>query len=105
MRLALKFGKLEVRHMGWWNPFNTFPTLVKYDGKKWEFTMHDSDDSGRAEKILYFAELHSYDPNWHATTFQDIEHLLDKVYGPKCECGKDKHNFTSHSDWCPKGKK
>ena len=20
----------------------------------------------------------------------------------RCECGKEKHNFASHSDWCPK---
>lgn len=23
----------------------------------------------------------------------------------KCECGKDKHGFTSHCDWCPCYKK
>lgn len=106
MRLALKFGNDEqLRHMGWWNPIGNFPTLVKYNGKKWEFVMYDTDKTGVADNILYFSQLASYDPNWHATTFQDIEHLLDRIWGPTCECGKDKHKFTSHSHWCPKGKK
>ena len=25
----------------------------------------------------------------------------NKAYISKCECGKDKHGFTSHCDWCP----
>lgn len=24
------------------------------------------------------------------------------VGGEKCECGKEKHGFASHSQWCPK---
>lgn len=106
MRIALRFGNTDpIRYMGWWNPISQFPKLVKYKGKKWEFVMYDEDHTGNADKIFHFGELHSYDPNWDATTYQDIENLLDKIYGPQCECGKDMHKFTSHSDWCPKGKK
>lgn len=105
MRIELRFGNTDIRHVTWYNSIGAFPTLVNYAGKKWEFVMYEDGKVDGIDKILHFSRLNSYDPNFHATTYQDIEYLLDKVYGPNCECGKDKHNFTSHSDWCPKGKK
>lgn len=24
-----------------------------------------------------------------------------EIKKPECECGKDKHNFANHSNWCP----
>jgi len=32
----------------------------------------------------------------------DYAFTPDDIPGNKCECGKDKHGFASHSDWCNK---
>lgn len=37
-----------------------------------------------------------YDPS-HVGILQD---LLNKPSQPVCECGKEKHGFASHSNWC-----
>jgi hypothetical protein len=33
------------------------------------------------------------------------EKLASKPKTIRCECGKEKHNFATHSDWCPKFEK
>lgn len=33
---------------------------------------------------------------------EDETQLINICKVSVCECGKDKHNFTTHSDWCPK---
>ena len=30
--------------------------------------------------------------------------IVKKLSGTECECGKDKHGFASHCNWCPKAK-
>lgn len=40
----------------------------------------------------YLSHFEYLDPK-HAVSIQ-VSHE------PKCECGKEKHKFTSHSDWC-----
>lgn len=37
-------------------------------------------------------------------TFETFEEITNRIYGniPLCECGKDKHGFARHSDYCPK---
>lgn len=33
---------------------------------------------------------------------KEFDKLIDESKEKACECGKDKHGFASHSDWCPK---
>ena len=32
----------------------------------------------------------------------NFRNRIKKSASPVCECGKDKHNFSTHSNWCPK---
>lgn len=44
-------------------------------------------------KVSSYANLAAYKPG-------DI-----KMYDSECQCGKDKHGFASHSNWCDKAQK
>ena len=63
------------------------------------------------EIYYYISEDGFYTPNldgpFHSTQIsmvQDVhsENWLKLGINKECECGKDKHNFAKHSDWCPK---
>lgn len=44
-----------------------------------------------------------YDHNAILNAILDYKyHGLLKFMDVECECGKDKHGFIGHSDWCPK---
>jgi hypothetical protein len=99
MKLDLQFGSDHVEYI-WWQPIKEFHGLVIYRGKKWEFAMYGDDPTKKFDVICHFSEVRSYDPNWYATVYYD----LDKEFYSKlaCECGSDKHGFAGHADWCPK---
>lgn len=107
MRLSLKFGMAEpTRQCNWWQHITKFPYLVLYKGRKYEFVMYDEDPSGQVDYICRFSEVPSYDPNWHATIYQDIDHLFDEGYGEKCACGAAYTSFPQiHMFFCPKWSK
>lgn len=104
MKLGLRFGLAEPqRDVNWWQPIESFPVLILYKKAKWEFVMWGPDPSHRVEHICHFSEVQTYDPNWYATTYFDIEQLLNTGYGSKCECGAAYTSFPQiHMFFCPK---
>ena len=87
MKLRLQFGLAEpAREATWWQPITSFPPLVTYKNKKWEFTMYAPDIANKVEYICYFSEIATYDPNWHATTYESIDNLFITGSGIGCEC-------------------
>lgn len=107
MKLKLKFGSNEPdKIVNWWEHVTKFPNLITYKGSKYEFVMYDVDESNQVDYICRFAELRSYDPNWHATIFVDIEYLVIDTMGSKCECGANYTQFSQiHMFYCPLWKK
>jgi hypothetical protein len=107
MKLKLQFGLNEpAREVNWWQQVTDFPHLVLYKNKKWQFEMYGPDQTNQVDQICYFSEVASYDPNWYATTYQDISGWLDNGYGAKCECGAIYTSFPqAHMFFCPKWSK
>lgn len=97
MKIKFKFGIGEPsKTANWWGGHITsFHKLIIYKGKKYEFVMYDSDDTKQVDYICAFSPLHSYDPAWHADTFQDIDSMFDDVWG-NCECGAAYTSFPNH---------
>lgn len=107
MRIKLQFGINEpLREIGWWKTITEFPNLVLYRGNKWEFVMYREDDTGESDYIFIFGEIRSYDPNWHATTYENIDYMFNSPYSDKCECGAIFTSFpNAHMFMCKKWKK
>lgn len=103
MKLKMHFGLNEpARIINWWQTIKDFPPLVLYKKKKWEFAIYDTDQSKQVDYICHFSPLQTYDPNWHATTYVDIDYLFNTGYG-KCECGAEYTSFPwDHMKFCPK---
>lgn len=104
MKLKLQFGMNEPRReANWHRRIDEFPTLVLYKNSKWEFVMYQRDDTKESEYILFFSMVKSYDPNWHANTYESIDYCLDSGWGGKCECGAAYTSFPQlHMFFCPK---
>lgn len=104
MRLRVHFGLIEVpRETNWWQGIGDFPTLVIFKGLKWEFVMYGPDASGRVDYNCNFAEVMSYDPNFHATTYVDVSGWFDSDNGVKCDCGAVYSGIPwDHMRFCPK---
>lgn len=104
MKLRLQFGLAEPpREITWWQGVKDFPNLVLYKKKKWEFVMYAADTANQVDYICNFSEIQNYNPNWHATTYTDIDHLFNVGYGSKCECGAFYSSFPwDHLKYCPK---
>lgn len=104
MRLRLQFGSTEpLREMNWHKGVKEFPNLVIYKNKKWEFFAYDRDPLNIVDYQLVFTELPSYHPNWHATVYENIDHLLAPALKGDCECGAAHTDFPQiHLSYCPK---
>ncbi len=100
MKVKLQFGENPKRIINWWSSAKDFPPLVLYKNEKWEFVMYDEDDTGESEYVFMFSRVPSYDPNWHATTYVDIGHLISGGPGPVCQCGSE--HGGGHMFFCPK---
>ena len=103
MRLKLQFGLSHgSREAVWWQPIELFPPLVRYRGTKWEFAMYGQDKGGGFDYICHFSEVMTYDPNWHATTYEDVERYLVLELLPDCHCGAKHTSFPKfHMFMCP----
>ena len=104
MKLKLQFGTIEPkRDVTWWQGVTNFPTLVIYKGNKWEFVMYQPDDTGQSDFILFFGEIYSYNPNFYATTYIDIDYMFNAGYSGNCECGAAYTSFKDgHMFFCKK---
>ena len=107
MKLKLQFGYNEPkRDVNWYGQITSFPSLVLYKGKKWEFVVYQDDPTKEADHIFIFGELHGYDPQYNSPDFQNIDHMFDSGYSGKCECGAAYSNFKwDHMRFCPKWSK
>jgi len=103
MKLSLHFGLTEPKRTIYWHgEIGEFPTLILFKGSKWEFVLYQRDDTGVVDYICNFSEVPPYDPNFHATTYKNIDHLFES-YGRKCECGAIYTSFPwDHMRMCPK---
>jgi hypothetical protein len=101
MRFRCHFGLNEPpRECAWWKPIQEFPPLVKFKGTKYEFVMWGPDPTNQVDYILHFSQMATYDPNWHATVYEDIDHLFFG-YGQTCECGAIYSSFPwDHMRFC-----
>jgi len=108
MKLKLYLGIAESpRVVTWWkSDVTSFPNLVIYKNKKYQFIMYEEDDTKQVDYICRFSEMQSYDPGWSSYAFEDIGHMIDDFFGTKCECGSV-HTFASqfHMFFCPLWKK
>ncbi len=104
MKLKIQFGINEPkREVNWWQGIKEFPSLVLYKGNKWEFVMYDKDPTMQCDYICIFSEIQSYNPTWHATTYQNIDYLFEAGWGGKCECGAAYTSFPNgHMFMCKK---
>jgi hypothetical protein len=99
MRLKLKFGNDELQY-AWFQEISNFHGLIIYKNKKWEFVVYDEDSEKKCDFVCHFSRVRNFDPNWHATTYYNLDkELYDAIV---CECGKDKHGWAGHPTWCPK---
>lgn len=107
MRLRLQFGLNEpLKEINWWKGVKEFPNLVIYKDKKWEFFAYDKDPSNLVDYHCVFSEVPTYDPNWHATVYENIDYLLGSSIKGECECGAVHTEFPQiHLSFCPKWSK
>ena len=98
MKLGLQFGAFEPqRIVNWSSPIKDFPSLVIYKDKKWEFVIYDLDQTGQTSWICNFSEVQSYDPNYYATTYVNVEYMFTTA---GCQCGSA--HGGGHMFFCPK---
>lgn len=65
--------------------------------------MYQEDTTKQVDYICYFSEVKIYVPNFSATTYENIDHLFNTGYGPKCDCGAIYTSFPwDHMKMCPK---
>jgi hypothetical protein len=104
MKLVLQFGPLEPkREVNWWQAVQDFPSLVIHKNKKWEFVMYQEDPLRNVDYICYFSEINTFDPNYHAVTYKNIDEMFDTSWGSRCECGAIYTSFKDHHMFfCPK---
>lgn len=104
MRLKINFGLIEVREVSWFQPLTSFPNIINYLGKNYEWVAFDTDPTGKVDQILIFSQLQTYDPNYNVVCPIWSEMFKDS-FGA-CECGA---NFTSfpwdHMKFCQMWKK
>jgi hypothetical protein len=68
--------------------------------------MYGDDHTHKVDHICWFSEVATYDPNWYATTYTNIDNLLSDGHGSKCECGAIYTSFPhAHMLFCPKWSK
>lgn len=103
MKIGLKFGSAPTESIEWDKAISDFPHLVMYNSKKWEFVAYDEDPANVYDHVFYFGEVKTYDPNWYATTYVDMD-LMFFFHAPSvpCECGAKHTSFPQiHMSFCP----
>lgn len=85
MKIELQFGSHLPKFMDWPKTVKEFPALVLYKGIKYEFAIYNEDDTGRSDYVFIFSTVQSYDPNWYATVYEDIDQLIAST--KECDCG------------------
>lgn len=101
MRLRVQFGTIDERECSWYRPVEDFPILIKFLGRNYEWFSYDKDLSGKADMILNYAELPTYDPNYDVfcTTWEELSG--NSMSG--CQCGAEHTSFKdAHMFFCPK---
>jgi len=83
--------------------------VVEFIGNKNEYVTVTESDLIRIEDApmpTYHAEDLTQYIKVDSKSQENYLELYDKMTSlakyPECECGKDKHGFAKHSDWCPK---
>lgn len=74
--------------------FDDLGKIVLYKNKLYEWTMYDG-SSGSYDYTLYYTKI----SEGKAYLYKPEEVIGDELI---CECGKDKHGFTTHAYWCKK---
>lgn len=91
--------KIEISYYD--DTVQSFPTVVKYHEKIWEFISFHKDISGDSEYVLMFKEIIVEDISLY-NHVSDVQTRY--VLGFRCECGAlyDRSFANVHSLWCPK---
>ena len=103
MKIRVKFTSFEVKDVSWWRDIESFPPLINFKGKNYEWAMYDKDLTGTVDWVLIFSELPSYDKNYKADC-PVWEHMFDSKND--CECGAAMTSFSwDHMRYCKKWEK
>jgi len=97
MRIRAQFGLIDSKEIDWYQPTLDFPKIVKFLGRNYEWIFYDDDQTKVVDKILYFSELPSYDPNYDVDciTWSEIANGSPS----SCECGS-KYGGGGHMFMC-----
>jgi hypothetical protein len=99
MRLRVQFGLTISKDISWYRPLESFPVLINYLDRNYEWIMYDKDLTGVVDTILTFAEVPSYDANY-GTDCPKWNDLFGDDFG-KCECGAEYSSFSwDHMRYC-----
>ncbi len=104
MRLKIQFGTIDSKEVVWWKDIDSFPHLIRFLGRNYEWVIYDKDLTGKVDMILLFSELPNYDPNYDVDCPLWSDLFPDNIDG--CACGAAYTAFpTFHMFFCPKWKK
>lgn len=93
----------DTREINWYKSLDDFPKLIKFLGRNYEWFFYDKDLSGKADMILTFSELPSYDPNYGVLCTDWHELFESNGWQGGCQCGARHTSFPDfHMFFCPK---
>jgi hypothetical protein len=98
MKLILKFGLTgTTKQVYWGKDLMDFPKLIRFDGKRWEWSMYDG--SYQAGYELIFGPIPTYDPNNYAD-MPSYEEMFE-LGKDGCVCGAHFSSFKwDHLRYC-----
>ncbi len=99
MRLRVNFGLIESKEVSWYQPLSSFPNIINYLGRNYEWVTYDTDPLKKIDYILTFSELPNYGPNYGILCTTWSEMFKDEIGG--CECGAAHTSFPNgHMFFC-----
>jgi hypothetical protein len=99
MRLRIHFGFADTKEVSWWETIESFPVLVNYLGRNYEWAYYDKDLTGQVDMILNFSELPLHDPKYGVSCPKWSNMFPDSIGG--CECGSRYSSFPqAHMFYC-----
>ena len=101
MKLRVLFGSNYAEEVAWWKPIDSFPVLIRYKNKNYEWFAYDKDYTGKVDTVLMFSELPTYDPNYGVMCAVWNDMFVED--NNSCKCGAKHTSFPNgHMFFCPK---
>lgn len=102
MKLRIQFGLMDRQEVFWYQPLESFPHIINYLGRNYEWLMYDKDPYGQVDQILIFSEISRHDPSYGVLCPLWNDLFPNREEG--CECGAkhDRHFPNFHMRYCKK---